>query len=395
MKNLFLILAAFLLTGGTALAETTTTTSAKNIDHVNRLYKGYGNSFIFVEQGIEFAVFPDGQFDFNVNTYGPNFGAHVNLGNVSISFNTGYSYDAYVQYDDYGAVIQIENIPIYYDYYGRITQAGNVHISYNRFGRIYRIGGLYVHYNRYNRYSHYTGYINVYNRHYVYRPWHNYYVIPSVNYCVVYHRPYRQYYAPVRYNYHRPYRNNSRPRSQVSYTSGRRTSVAQNTARRGDIYRENSEISRRDQLARTERTDRRISKRAEPTNSNVSRPPITSPGDRPSVRPNNQQTRPMIKNRGDKNVKVKPKVNKTRPTVVRSDNHKKKKRVAMSSKTQQRKAQSKSVNSNKKHKTKSVTKRSQKRNPSVMKRSKSKNNKSRASGSSSKKQRSSTKRSRQ
>ena len=165
MKNILLILAAFLLTGGPALAETTATT--KTVDNFSRNYRGYGNSFIFVEQGIEFAVFPDGQFDFNVNNYGPNFEAHASFGNVSISYNTGYSYDAYVQYDDYGAVIQIENIPIYYDYYGRIIRAGNVQISYNSFGRIYSVGGLFVHYNRYNRFSHCSGYINVYNRHYV------------------------------------------------------------------------------------------------------------------------------------------------------------------------------------------------------------------------------------
>ena len=184
MKKILLILAGFLLVGGSAFAATATT--ATTTDHLNRYYRGYGNSFIFEEQGIEFAIFPDGQFDFNVNQYAPNFGAYANFGGVSISFNTGYSYDAYVQYDDFGAVIQIENVPIFYDYYGRIIQAGNVHITYNNFGRVYRVGGLFVHYNRFNRFSHCTGFINVFNRHYVYRPWHNYYVIPSVNFCILF-----------------------------------------------------------------------------------------------------------------------------------------------------------------------------------------------------------------
>jgi len=89
---------------------------------------------------------------------------HADFGGVSLSFNTGHSYDAYVQYDDYGAVIQIENVPIYYDYYGRVIRAGNVRINYNNYGRISRVGGLYVYYNRYNNYSHYSGYINAYNR---------------------------------------------------------------------------------------------------------------------------------------------------------------------------------------------------------------------------------------
>jgi len=179
MKKFLFLFAGIVLTGLTVTAT--------------NFAKGYGNSFIFVEQGVEFAVFPDGQFDFNVDSYGPNFGAQANFGNVSISFNTGYNYNAYVQYDDYGAVVQIENVPIYYDYYGRISRAGNVYIRYNSYGYVSRVGGLYIHYNRYNRYSHYTGFINIFNRHYVYRPWHTYYAIPSYNYCVVYNRTYRRY----------------------------------------------------------------------------------------------------------------------------------------------------------------------------------------------------------
>ncbi len=67
----------------------------------------------------------------------------------------------FVQYDCYGGVIQIENIPIYYDEFGRITQAGDIQVHYNR-NRIVRIGGLYVHYNYYGYYTHSTGYINSY-----------------------------------------------------------------------------------------------------------------------------------------------------------------------------------------------------------------------------------------
>jgi hypothetical protein len=232
MKTLGTFIAAFLLTGVTAFASTTSITKT---DLYNR---GYGNSFIFVEQGVEFAVFPDGQFDFNVRDYGPNFSAYADFGNVGISFNTGYSYDAYVQYDDFGAVIQIENVPVYYDYYGRIVQAGNVHIRYNNFGRVARVGGLYVHYNRYNRFSYCSGFINVYNRHYVYRPWHTYYAAPVVNLRIVLNRPYRQYYRPIRHTYYRPYRDNYRPR--VSYNAGRRDARVAATHRRSDRYIQDS-----------------------------------------------------------------------------------------------------------------------------------------------------------
>lgn len=81
---------------------------------------GYdGNKIIFVEGNVEFSVFPDGQFDF---VFLGHEGTDVTISNpnMSVTFNSGYNYDAYVQYDMYGAVIQIENVPIYYDDFGRI-----------------------------------------------------------------------------------------------------------------------------------------------------------------------------------------------------------------------------------------------------------------------------------
>lgn len=121
MKKLSTLLLVFLM--GIGISYATTIEDDR--------YQGYDNSFIFNEGGIEFAVFPDGQFDFNYLNDGPQFGTVINTPNVSISFNSGYDYDAYVQYDSYGAVIQIENTPIYYDSYGRIIQAGDVFINYH------------------------------------------------------------------------------------------------------------------------------------------------------------------------------------------------------------------------------------------------------------------------
>ena len=188
----------------------------------NPMYGSYGKSYIFIENGIEFSVFPDGQFDF-VYVGGHN-GSEVSITigtpNVNVSYNSGYDYEMYVQYDDYGAVIQIEDIPIYYDHYGRIVQAGSVEIHY-RNRRIVRVGGLYVHYNPYGYFSHCTGYINFWNRHYIYRPWHVYYIRPFYSHCIVYDHPYREYYRPYRYSYHDhiKYYNN---RGRRNYTNGRR-----------------------------------------------------------------------------------------------------------------------------------------------------------------------------
>ncbi|MFD2518821.1 hypothetical protein [Salinimicrobium flavum] len=195
MKNIYLFF-AFLMVGFTVQAATA-------IDD----RRGYQDAFIFMERGIEFAVYPDGQFDFFYDGRRGSFPMNMSSRNMNFSFNSGYNYDPYVQYDDFGAVIQIENVPVYYDFYGRIVQAGRVQLSYNHFGMLSRVGNLFLHYNPYNRFTHYSGYINAHNRFYVYRPWHDYYSRPHAGNVVVYHQPYRAYYEPyrVKYSHHKQY----------------------------------------------------------------------------------------------------------------------------------------------------------------------------------------------
>ncbi len=190
---------------------------------INDHYSGFynGSSYIFVEGGVEFSVFPDGQFDFVYlgNRGASNVNVSINTPGVSINYNSGYNYDAFVQYDDYGAVIQVEDVPIYYDQFGRIVQAGSVEINYvNR--RIVRVGGLQIFYNPYGYFSHCTGYISPYYMTYVYRPWHVYYVRPLWNHCVVYDYPYRRYYHPIRYTY--AYHSTHYNRGRSNYNNGRR-----------------------------------------------------------------------------------------------------------------------------------------------------------------------------
>ncbi|GGG45651.1 hypothetical protein [Bizionia arctica] len=227
MKKIMFLITGLILGGFSVSA--TTTNKPNQIDN-STTYKGYGNSFIFVENNIEFSVFPDGQFDF----YMPSYASNVNVYSpgISISFNSGYNYNPFLQYDEYGAIIQVEHVPVYYDFYGRVTQIGNVFINYNAYGNVSRIGGLYIHYNNYRNYSYYTGYINAYNPYYVYRPWHAYYSIPAYNQCVVYNRPYRQNYNPVRYTYSKPYTNNYRRTTSVASRNGNSISRQSNLATR-------------------------------------------------------------------------------------------------------------------------------------------------------------------
>ncbi len=216
MKNLIFFASLFLL------SFTTIKASEKSLDY-NRYYSTNGESFNFVENNVHFMVYQNGEFDFFIRPNGVN--VNMNFGVANISFNSGYNYDTYVQYDDYGAVIQIENIPIYYDYYGRISRIGTTYIRYNN-RRLIQFGNMYVHYNPFGYFDYYSGFINVYNRHYNFRPYLHYFARPIYNNCLVSYRPYRRHYTPLRYRYNSAdYRRRAR-RTRVA------TSVRRNVPRR-------------------------------------------------------------------------------------------------------------------------------------------------------------------
>lgn len=244
----------------TAVALGTLGSQASKMDETMTLATshGYGNSFIFVENGVTFSVYPDGEFDFYMDNR-VNVGVGAQIGNVGITFNSGYNYNPYVQYDDYGAVIQVENIPIYYDYYGRVSRIGDVDIYYNH-GRVRRIGGMHVYYNG-AVFSHFTGFINIYNRHYVYRPFHRYFLRPSI--AIVYTTPYRRYYRPVRYTYYVPYRDNHR---KVYVAIGKEHRYDRD--RRAQVYRNDNRVAvREDRAVRRADSGRSNNRVAQGTNN--------------------------------------------------------------------------------------------------------------------------------
>ncbi|MEZ4857847.1 MAG: hypothetical protein R2781_03480 [Flavobacteriaceae bacterium] len=332
-------------------------------ENENPYYENYnGQSYIFVEGGVEFSVFPDGQFDFVYvgNTQGNNINVSINTANVSLSYNSGYNYDAFVQYDDYGAVIQVEEVPIYYDEFGRIIQAGSVEIRYtNR--RIVRVGGMHIFYNHYGYFSHYTGFISPWYTTYVYRPWHVYYARPFYTHCIVYDYPYRRYYSPIRYSYHhhrdyyrRGFKNYTNGRrefarvgSRVHYKDGRtavnkeynpnrrNTAVAYNnrkddaTIYKGRPVLDNNTTSNRP-VTNTSRPKVENDKNERPSGS---RGDLVTANTRPKVdnslskdNPSNSNTRPFVK-REDTNTRPtvskgkpatysKPKAERTKPMVT-------------------------------------------------------------------------------
>ncbi len=231
----------------------TTVLFSVNARETNYPALGYfnANPFIFQEQGITFAVYPNGEFDFYMDS---QVQVGIGAGNVGITFNSGYNYNPFVQYDHYGAVIQVEHVPIFYDPWGRVDQIGNVNIFY-RNGWVNRIGGLTIFYNN-GVFSHTAGFINIYNRRYVFRPWHRWFARPAIGFCNVWTTPYRRWYDPVRYTFFRPYIDNRRVVVYNIGNQGRYTPLQNRNA----VYRNDRRVtqvqsSRSERYARTGRRD--------------------------------------------------------------------------------------------------------------------------------------------
>ncbi|WP_350286008.1 hypothetical protein [uncultured Croceitalea sp.] len=334
-------------------------------DKVSTVNYNLGNSFIFVENGVTFSVFPDGEFDFYIDNR-VNVGVGARVGNVGITFNSGFNYNPFVQYDDYGAIIQVENVPVFYDFYGRVDQIGGVDIRY-RNGLVRRVGGLNVFY-RGGVFSHYTGFVNVYNRRFVYRPYFRWFARPAVGFCNVWTTPYRRFYSPVRYSWYRPYRNNvrrawvdrgreyrfNRSRRANIYRNDNRVSVRKNRARRNSVVRNNRAVTSRSQ-ARTNNSVRsnsgrtavnRSTNRSSTVQRNTTRSNVDRTGNRSNAvrRSNTVATR---SNRG--NTTTQRKVTRTpRSTTVtkREVNRTPQKRTVSRTSTTYKKPQSRSVVSN-------------------------------------------------
>lgn len=110
----------------------------------------YENSVNFEEQGIQFFIFTNGEFDFNSNN---------NYYNSHLNRERGI-------YRDYrGQITRIGNSFIRYDNYGNVIRIGNVFMKYYR-GKLTDVGHLKV---RYDYWGNPTFYGNVKNNYYHYK----------------------------------------------------------------------------------------------------------------------------------------------------------------------------------------------------------------------------------
>lgn len=159
MRKLFFILSALLFIS--------TNTNASN--YIKNSH--FNTPFIFVENNVEYAIFKNGEFDFNI--LNNRYRQRGRIGNVDISFNTGCNYNTYIERNSFGDITRINNTSIEYNYNGKVNRIGSIFMNYNRYGYVNTIGNLYINYD-YSR-SNYScsGYINNTNRQYISR-YHHY-----------------------------------------------------------------------------------------------------------------------------------------------------------------------------------------------------------------------------
>ncbi len=113
----------------------------------------------FVERGIEFFVFANGEFDFNTqqSTAGGNFyrgpRQNANAGNQNVG--------TLVEQDQMGRVRRVGNVFINYDAGNRIRRIGTVYMNYSNFG-LAQVGNLRLIYDRRGQVIDYIGNVKGY-----------------------------------------------------------------------------------------------------------------------------------------------------------------------------------------------------------------------------------------
>lgn len=137
MKKITLLVASLLLVGSVANASEI----IKFSDERSFITNYDDEPITFVERGIEFYIFPDGQFDFNTEpTVGNDL--YYRNGRRSTAANTNATYGA-------PRTNSVQGVRIEHDSEGRIRRIGNVFVNYDAYDRIKRIGSVYMTYNRY------------------------------------------------------------------------------------------------------------------------------------------------------------------------------------------------------------------------------------------------------
>ena len=159
MKKITLLVASIFLIGSGVANATERNNNRSPVDFRN------ADPIVFTERGVEFYIFPDGEFDFNTrpsngNIYyksGRRNGPNMTYGSPSNGQNRNYGVK--VEHDYSGKVRRIGNVFINYDANDRIKRVGSVYMSYNRYA-LTQVGGLQIIYNRRGQIVDFVGTVN-------------------------------------------------------------------------------------------------------------------------------------------------------------------------------------------------------------------------------------------
>ena len=179
MKKITLVMAALLigLTSATATVETKTDNGKKL--GISKRYH-FTQPVMFVERGVEFLIFPNGEFDFNTELVSAPYDDDFYYRSTSRRSSVNKTYGApgrhvnynrpegtLVLHDRSGNVRRIGNVFMNYDLYGRIKRVGSVYMRY-RHDKLVQVGGLKLLYNRHGKFVGTRGQVNRYNHGYNY-----------------------------------------------------------------------------------------------------------------------------------------------------------------------------------------------------------------------------------
>ncbi|MCO6175784.1 hypothetical protein NHF50_12095 [Flavobacterium sp. NRK F10] len=173
MKKITLALATFVLLG-TGIVKASTEKVSDGVNHNNfpPIDYRYAEPIAFTERGVEFLVFPNGDFDFNTvrsNTVQPRNSTYGAPRTYYGYYNTNSPRGVLVQHDNMGRVRRVGNVFINYDALGRVKRIGSVYMSYNSFA-LKQVGNLRIIYDRRGRIIDIRGFVNAYSQHYAYTP---------------------------------------------------------------------------------------------------------------------------------------------------------------------------------------------------------------------------------
>lgn len=120
---------------------------------------------LFTYDNVDYALFPDGRLDFelNNNTYNyrssRNTVANFRTYGRRVSYTTAVNRSSYVRYNNYGQVVLIGDTRISYFRNGQVARIGQLDVDYKQ-GFVKRVGDLKVRYDRYNQIIAARGHVN-------------------------------------------------------------------------------------------------------------------------------------------------------------------------------------------------------------------------------------------